>query len=405
METVEARRCSDGRASPDHGRSAGETKIVEQVRARNAHVSSKSLKPIDPTEAMPKAPAGEPNTIANFKRSMLSPRHKKELVRLLGKTFIFAGTREDFRERICDEVWPVVYAQGQEVFHNGDRGDWMALCISGKLQRTIDRSSDLRSLEIDVGTIGAGAIIGDIGLFGINPRRSFTVKAETEVTVLILTRDVLRMCVDEQRFKGNQEGKSVQMFAEAEEMGGLMADMNQFLELDCFRGLDPEFIMSLRDHSEPRLIYPNQVLMRENNYGNEMYVIRSGKVHIEKGGKWIMQLDHGVVLGELAVLGSDKRRMATVMSDSLCLIRVIHGDDFHSLIKNFPKARRVFDHRYIARLVTINLRNVTEERTHLDDFYGSAAPRTTQEIAELLGTAEEKSSSPKKLQALPPIAK
>jgi CRP-like cAMP-binding protein len=367
-----------------------------------------ALKPGEDEITMPRAPFGDPALVSRFKRSLLEPKNKRELMRLLQKTFLFADTSEEFRTIICDQVWPMNYLPDQIVFRHGELGNWMAVIISGRLKRMLQR----KNIEIAIGDLGPGAIIGDIGLFGLNRRRSFTVVALTEVTVLIVTRECLNEAVQNviTRLPGpgvsNFSKKSVTMFKDAEGMQDLMQDTDSFLKLDCFKGLDRDFVMTLREHSEPRLCYPNQVLMRENAYGNEMYVLRAGTVKVEKQGKFICDLSSGVVLGELAVLGSDKRRMATVICTSLCLFRVLHGDDFHQLLASFPRARRVFDHRYIARLVAINLRNVQEERSSLDNFFGSAAPRTTQEMAQLFGAVAEDDDgiTPRKANlALPPI--
>jgi len=356
-----------------------------------------------PDGSMPRPPYGDVASVGRFKRNIVDRRCKRELIRLLQKTYLFADTTEEFRNCICDSVWPVTYLADQVVFRHGELGNWMAIIISGRLKRTLQR----KSIEISIGEIGPGAIIGDIGLFGLNARRSFTVTALSEVTVLIVTREALQASKEKAAAKLGTPGvilKSV-LFEDAESMQNLMQDTDSFLKLDCFKGLDKDFVMTLREFSEPRLCYPNQVLMRENAYGNEMYVLRAGRVKVEKQGKFIVELGSGVVLGELAVLGSDKRRLATVICTSLCLFRVLHGDDFQELLDSFPRARRVFDHRYIARLVAINLRNVQEERTSLDNFFGSAAPRTTQEMATLFGTTNEEDAgnAKKELPSLPPI--
>jgi len=130
--------------------------------------------------------------------------------------------------------------------------------------------------------------------------------------------------------------------------------------------------------------------------------------------KLIVTLGSGVVLGELAVLGSDKRRKATVTCSSLCLIRTLHGDVFHDILNQFPRAKRVFDHAYIARLVSIEMQSAGEELRKLDQFYGSATPRTGAQMVQMFGgksgtfgnaikALEEASGSPRKDIMLPRI--
>jgi len=329
------------------------------------------------------APQGNPLLVNRWKRSLMDPANKRQLMQLLEKTSLFSGCRADFRSSICDIVWPVTYVNFQVVYCHGDPGDWMGIIISGKFSRMLQR----RNSDISIGDIGPGALFGDIGLMGLDPTRTFTVTALTDATVLVLTREGFETCV-----KCHGGPKSTLVCEDAQNMMGLMeekADKAAFIDLKCFEGLDRDFVSALHDTSEPRLCYPSQIVMREKAYGNEMYVLRAGQVKVEKDGKTIAELgsrddcSQGIVLGELAVLASDKRRMATVVCTSLCFFRVLHGDDFHRILAEHPSAKRVFDHRYIARIVPIYLRTVHDERKKYDNFYGSATPRTAAEMHKL----------------------
>lgn len=245
-------------------------------------------------------------------------------------------------------------------------------------------------------------------MFGIYPTRSFTVLSMTQSLLLVLSKASFASVV---QVAGGPV--SLSLFRESEKMENLMADTESFLNLACFQKLDKDFVMTLRENSEPRLCYPNQVLMKENAYGNEMYILRAGEVKIEKSHKFVVSLGAGVVLGELAVLGSDKRRTATVTCTSLCLIRVLHGDVFHEILNNFPRAKRVFDHAYIARLVAIEMHTAGEDLKKLDQFYGSATPRTDAQMVSLFGATmnlddrkkrmEEAAGQSRKIVLLPKI--
>lgn len=166
-------------------------------------------------------------------------------------------------------------------------------------------------------------------------------------------------------------------------MENLLEDTESFVGLKCFEKLDREFVMALHDNSEPRLCYPNQVLIKEHALGDEMFILRSGKVSVLKGGKFMAELHSGVVIGELAVMGTDKRRTATVVCSSLCLIRVVHGDIFHGILTNFPCAKYTFDNAYITRLVYVDMQHAKEELRSLDQSLGSAHPKTTSQCEQL----------------------
>jgi len=342
--------------------------------------------------------------VTRWKTSVSEPKKKLQLAKLLAKTLIFADTTENFRLAIVDAIAPVEYHEGQVVFRHGEEGDWMAVVLTGRLERKLQREAT----EISIGEVGPGGIIGDLGMFGINPHRSFTVASLSSSLLLVLSKAQFENAA---AVAGGPV--SLSLFRDGKEMENLMADTESFLHLQCFKKLDKDFVMTLRENSEPRLCYPNQVLMKENAYGNEMYILRAGEVKIEKGHKFIVKLGAGVVLGELAVLGSDKRRTATVTCTSLCLIRVLHGDVFHEILNSFPRAKRVFDHRYITRLVSIEMQSAGEDLKKLDQFYGSATPRTDAQMVQLFGATmnlddrkkriEEAAGQSRKLVLLPKI--
>eukprot|EP00927_Polykrikos_kofoidii_P044213 TRINITY_DN38242_c0_g1_i1.p1 TRINITY_DN38242_c0_g1~~TRINITY_DN38242_c0_g1_i1.p1 ORF type:complete len:394 (-),score=65.68 TRINITY_DN38242_c0_g1_i1:49-1230(-) len=329
------------------------------------------------------APLGDPLLVGRWKRSLADPKAQRQLWSLLQRTLLFVDCAEEIVSAICDVVWPVVYSANQIVWRQGDLGQWMGIVISGKVEKTIHR----HNLEIDLGATGCGHTIGEIGFFGLQSTRSFTVTvtAAEPATLLVLTHEAFVECM-----KLHGGSKAMPAFSDAQAMQRLLDDQETFFNLKCFDGLDRDFVGALRDHSEPRLCFPKQFLMRENEYGDEMYVLRSGQVRVERNGATVVELGsradpfQGIVLGDIAVLGSDKRRTATVVCTSLCLIRVVHGADFHRLLAEFPSAKRLFDHRFIARLVNINLQEVNDERKHYDSFLGSVSPKTTTQMRDLL---------------------
>jgi len=333
--------------------------------------------------------------------SLSDVKKKQQLARLLTKTLIFADTPEAFRMVIVDAIVPVEYHQGQVVYRHGEEGDWMAVVLVGRLERRLQRQTS----EIVIGDVAPGGIIGDLGLFGISPKRSFTVVALCPSQLLVISRHSFERAISNVAISS-----SLSFFRDAQDMQDLMADTESFLKLECFKNLDIDFVLAVREHSEPRVCYPGQVLMKENALGVEMFILRAGNVKVEKNSKLVAELSSGVVLGELAVLGDDKKRTATVTCTSLCLIRVVHGDIFTEILDAFPASKKMFDHAYVARLVAIEMQGASEDLKKLDQFYGSAIPRTAAQMVQLLGASKderrarvEAMQQKRKMMALPKI--
>lgn len=250
----------------------------------------------------------------------------------------------------------------------------MGILIAGRLEIEMEGEHKLHGThDVKVGEILPGGVIGDIGLLGISETRTVTQIASQQSTLLVLERETFEK-------HAATSPRKIAIIENAVLMQNLKIDVESFIVLECFKNLDRDFVVDLCQHLERRLFYPKSILMREANYGNEMFILHTGQVKVEKQGRYITSLNGGVVLGELAVLGSDKRRTATVIAETLSLVYVLHGDVFHEILDNYPHSKRIFDHAYVTRLVTLELAQAKDEISHYDKFYGKAHPMTQHQI-------------------------
>jgi CRP-like cAMP-binding protein len=86
-----------------------------------------------------------------------------------------------------------------------------------------------------------------------------------------------------------------------------------------------------------------KVLMRQGEFGSEMFVVVSGAVRVEQNGETINELGPGAWLGEMALL-SEGRRTATVTATEPTRAFVVAHREFHALMDEMPSVRAaVFD--------------------------------------------------------------
>lgn len=93
---------------------------------------------------------------------------------------------------------------------------------------------------------------------------------------------------------------------------------------DLFR-LDPEFIN----------IKAEEVLFREGDHGDEMYVLIAGKAEVSIGGVLIGEYVPGDFVGEMAVVDGSPR-YGTVTARTDCKFVVVNKARFHFLIDDTP---------------------------------------------------------------------
>lgn len=88
--------------------------------------------------------------------------------------------------------------------------------------------------------------------------------------------------------------------------------------------------------SEDLVEFPaGEVVLREGEAGDHMYVVMEGAVSILIGDKVIAHAGPGEIVGEMALINSDTRT-ATVRADSPCVLAEIDRGSFDSLLKYVP---------------------------------------------------------------------
>ncbi|MCZ6513442.1 MAG: cyclic nucleotide-binding domain-containing protein, partial [Nitrospinae bacterium] len=98
-----------------------------------------------------------------------------------------------------------------------------------------------------------------------------------------------------------------------------------------FKSLPDSTLSELADECEPVVLQPGEVLFKDGDPGNHMYVVLSGRLTIIKQDQKISQIHPGGVFGEIAIIES-KSRSATVQADTESILLEITKHQFDSLL-------------------------------------------------------------------------
>lgn len=122
-----------------------------------------------------------------------------------------------------------------------------------------------------------------------------------------------------------------------------------------FEGLAPEALAPLAQACQSRLAVADEVLLREGEEGDTMFVICSGRVRVEKKTPYsdtytvtFLHAEQGDFFGELAMLDREQRS-ATVVAETDCELLVVSRDRFVAFGDTHPAAgllltRRIAQH-------------------------------------------------------------
>jgi glucose-6-phosphate 1-dehydrogenase len=103
------------------------------------------------------------------------------------------------------------------------------------------------------------------------------------------------------------------------------------------RQADPVLLHNLALALEPAVCEAGDVVVREGEHGDKMYVICRGRVEVlDRSGKQLGTLGEGEFFGELAMLFSQPRT-ATVRALTPCDLFVLGKEDFERALKDHPQ--------------------------------------------------------------------
>jgi CRP-like cAMP-binding protein len=101
-----------------------------------------------------------------------------------------------------------------------------------------------------------------------------------------------------------------------------------------------------------------EVLMREGESGSQMFVIATGEVVVQRGGRQIAVLGPGSQLGEMALV-AEGPRMATATVTKAAHLFVLAHREFHSLMEDVPSVRDC-----VLNEVARRLRELEPDKAH-----------------------------------------
>lgn len=156
-------------------------------------------------------------------------------------------------------------------------------------------------------------------------------------------------------------------------------DISRLKETELFKNLTPEQIGKVLHVCRTVTFSENEIIMKEGDIGDRMYIIREGTVEVIKKlimdgvddedsagkNKVFTRLDacRHPVFGEIALL-EELRRTATVRTITNCTLYEITKDDFLNLAeKDYELGYRIFLN--LSRIVSARLRKADEDTIKL----------------------------------------
>jgi len=112
-------------------------------------------------------------------------------------------------------------------------------------------------------------------------------------------------------------------------------------QFEMFAGLGAAEVRALARLFRPRLLVPEEVVIRKGDRGNTMFLISSGAVEVVLPNGHV-RLGSGDFFGEMALL-SRRPRQADVIALGYCRVLVLSAADFRRFLRDYPRAKAEID--------------------------------------------------------------
>ena len=112
-------------------------------------------------------------------------------------------------------------------------------------------------------------------------------------------------------------------------------------QFEMFAGLGAAELKALGRLFRPRLLVPEEVVIRKGERGTAMFMISSGAVEVVLPNDRV-RLGSGDFFGEMALL-SGSRRQADVVALGYCRVLVLNAADFQRFLRDYPRAKTEID--------------------------------------------------------------
>jgi CRP-like cAMP-binding protein len=292
------------------------------------HAVETAAQTVLPETAAQGAPTEEP---------MEAPEEARVEPGALPKIPLFSDLPEDAFIALFEECPLLRFDAGQLVFEQGDKADALFVICAGKARVfRVDEKGSRRDLV----TLEEGSFFGELALLSEAPRSASVEAAEDDTQVLSISADTLKALST--RFP--VVATALKKFSRQRMLTNLLNQAALFAPFS--RSDRRELVQKFRAREARR----GDVLVREGQPSDGLYVVLYGEVEVEAKGRRLATLKEGEVFGEISLLQRSPAT-ATVRATRHSSLLRLPKPDFDSIILSHPQ---VLEH--VAELVDERLK-------------------------------------------------
>ena len=280
-------------------------------------------------------------------RERLLPQDQTRAVTRLVEMPLFSGLAEDVLWAIAERLLLLHVPAREMIFAEGQRGDAVYLVDSGQIEIFADGPHGRTILA----RLGEDEFFGEMALLTGKPRSSGA-RATTHSNLWALYRSDFDDLVN--RYPSISVAMSKVLSERLSQMDRRFTE-SHLRGLKLLGNLTPDQLEDVSRRLKPARYRQGEVIIREGAPGDEMYLIESGRVRVDRQRRdeaiLLDNLEAGDLFGEMALL-TGQPRSATVTALTDLNVWVIDQSDFEELVTAYPNLALA-----LSRLLSERLQN------------------------------------------------
>lgn len=232
---------------------------------------------------------------AQVRSAPKSSREISLIERSFERHFIFNTLSHDQKSQIIECMKQYTLAPNQVIFRQNQPGNNFFIVGSGMLEVLIN--------EQRITTLTEGMGFGELALMHDTPRTA-TVRTLTSALLWGLDRGTFKQIIEDLNAKNYQENK------------------NFIQSVSVFATLRPEQIEVLVGSMRTLNFVPGQVIVKEGDIGDLLFIIKDGAVSCTRGGAEIKRFVKGEYFGEQALLHNSPRTATCIAVNNLICLSI-----------------------------------------------------------------------------------
>eukprot|EP00929_Paragymnodinium_shiwhaense_P028916 TRINITY_DN16688_c0_g1_i1.p1 TRINITY_DN16688_c0_g1~~TRINITY_DN16688_c0_g1_i1.p1 ORF type:complete len:1341 (-),score=339.09 TRINITY_DN16688_c0_g1_i1:142-4164(-) len=261
------------------------------------------------------------------------------------KAHVFPGVPPEVIWAVAEQSFHDVTEEGENVVSEADVGDAAeSIVVIEEGEAFVDKMIHLQGTEASqqvCGSLGPGAIIGNICFVGVKVPRAASVRAHTPVATVRIPNAVIIGILE--RFPGFNACMKGRLRDTAMLLQpSLPPRVNVISMLRIFSRCGEEFLKEVASIAERRLLHCGDVIIPEGGTEGNLCVVEFGQCRVDKIG--VGKLDVapiGTCFGERTFLGLAPEAGATVSAATpLALILIVPKLMFSTVLARYPKEQQ-----------------------------------------------------------------